>query len=324
MISDLLQPFYDVFSSTFLWSSSRHYWLYMVGYVAIAAVLYLRIKSLKGSFLSFMFPREVYTHPSAVFDFKIWLALILVIKLGVFPLIFAGVGVASSVLNSLLDLLGPSWQADRTSETPDLLDRFWFTVLATACADFGFFFMHYLQHKISWLWVFHKVHHSAEVLTPVTANRHHPVDYILEACAAFLLGGLGVVIFTRFHGTEIDRLTILNASAIHFFYYMGANFRHSHLWLCYGKVSTVFVSPAMHQVHHSIAPQHFNKNFGFIFSVWDWMFRTRYIPIRQEDLKFGLPNDEPGYSSLVDALFRPFRECITQLRQWRTWHRSRP
>lgn len=59
--------------------------------------------------------------------------------------------------------------------------------------------MHYCQHKISWLWAFHKVHHSAEGLTPLTANRHHPVDYALGAATAILLGAIGTVVFSRLH-----------------------------------------------------------------------------------------------------------------------------
>ena len=46
-------------------------------------------------------------------------------------------------------------------------------------ADFGFFFGHYLGHKVPLLWEFHKVHHSAEVLSPLTNYRFHPLDRVL-------------------------------------------------------------------------------------------------------------------------------------------------
>lgn len=312
-----------IFHSKFLWSGSRHYWLYMVGYLLIAFILYQQIRIKNLSFWSFLFPREIYTHRSNILDLKIWLIIIVVLKLGFLTAVFSGVGIATGIVDSAFDLLGPEWRVERTGEAPGFYDRLLFMFVVTCCADFGFFIMHYLYHRISWLWAFHKVHHSAEVLTPVTANRHHPVDYMLEGCSAFLMGGIGATVFTRIHGIEVDALTIMNVSAIHFFYYMTANLRHSHLWLGFGKWgSRLFVSPAMHQIHHSIAPQHSNKNFGFIFSFWDWIFRTRYIPAEKEHLVFGLAHEEIGYTGFFDAMLRPFKESFEKIQCIGSWVRS--
>ena len=320
---DIIQSLGEIFRSKFLWSGSRHYWVYMLGYIAIAFILYQPVKASGKSFLSFLFPRKIYSHPSVILDFKIWLIIIVIIKLGLFTVIFAGVSIATGLVDNALDLLGPAWQVDRTGEPPGFTDRLLFLIVFTACGDFGFFIMHYIYHRISWLWAFHKVHHSAEVLTPITANRHHPIDYLLEACAAFLMYGVATTVFTRYHGIEVDTLTILNVSAIHFIYYMTANLRHSHLWLGFGKwMSCIFISPAMHQIHHSVAPHHYNKNFGFIFSFWDWIFRTRYIPSEKEELVFGLANGEAGYTGFFDSMLRPFKECFEQIITPGTWLRS--
>lgn len=322
-------------NSTFMLSSSRHYWLYMLCYLLIAIVLYwlahpttqatTSVPVKNNSFLRYLFPKNIYTHPSVLLDFKIWLIIILTIKLGLFGLLYTGVGIFSGVLDGAFDLLGPQWRLDRTTEAPGITDRILYTIILTCCIDFGFFIMHYCQHKISWLWAFHKVHHSAEVLTPVTANRHHPVDYILEAATAILLGAIGTVVFTRWHGTEVDRLTLLNTSAIHCVYYMTANLRHSHLWLHFGKLPCqLFVSPAMHQIHHSIDKRHYNKNFGFVFSFWDALFRCRYLPEKQEELTFGLHGNESGYRGLADAMFRPFKESVTTVTRPTAWLRKSP
>lgn len=321
-------------NSTFMLSSSRHYWLYMLCYLLVAVALYLMAKNAshattdhtrKNSFLSFLFPKQIYTHPSLLLDFKIWLVVALIVKLGLFGLIYTSVGIISGLIESLIDLLGPAWRANRIAEAPTVGDRIFYTIVLTCCIDFGFFIMHYCQHKISWLWAFHRVHHSAEVLTPVTANRHHPVDYIIEASMAILLGAIGTIVFTRWHGTEIDRLTLLNTSAIHCVYYMTANVRHSHLWLHFGKLPCqIFVSPAMHQIHHSIDARHYNKNFGFVFSFWDALFRCRYIPEQKEPLTFGLHNNEPGYKGLADAMIRPFKESFKAMAQPRHWGRKSP
>jgi sterol desaturase/sphingolipid hydroxylase (fatty acid hydroxylase superfamily) len=71
------------------------------------------------------------------------------------------------------------------------------TVFLAAAADFALFFSHFLQHRIPWLWEFHKVHHSAEVMTLITVFRMHPVDNILVSSMGGLLSGLawGVLLF---------------------------------------------------------------------------------------------------------------------------------
>jgi sterol desaturase/sphingolipid hydroxylase (fatty acid hydroxylase superfamily) len=164
------------------------------------------------------------------------------------------------------------------------------------------------------LWAFHKVHHSASVLTPFTANRHHPVDYLIHSGFAFMMGSIAMVLFSRYHGVKIDSITLFNTSAIHFFYYMSANFRHSHIWLSFGVLNKVLVSPAMHQIHHSIAPRHHHRNFGFVFSIWDWCFQTRYLPVRQESIVVGLSDSERGYNGFLDALLRPFADSVNVLK----------
>ncbi|MEL6701787.1 MAG: sterol desaturase family protein, partial [Pseudomonadota bacterium] len=93
------------------------------------------------------------------------------------------------------------------------------------------------------------------------------------------------------------------------------NFHHSHIWVRYGRVMEhVFISPAQHQIHHSVEPRHFNKNFGQFLAIWDWMFGTLYIPEGREDIRIGLdaPEDAPLMThSLWTALWNPLQ------RMWR-------
>jgi len=44
-----------------------------------------------------------------------------------------------------------------------------------------------------------------------------------------------------------------------------------------GGLSTVFLGPQLHRIHHSIHPEHFNTNFCGAFPVWDLLFGT-YLP----------------------------------------------
>jgi sterol desaturase/sphingolipid hydroxylase (fatty acid hydroxylase superfamily) len=92
------------------------------------------------------------------------------------------------------------------------------------------------------------------------------------------------------------------------YYLFGYNLRHSHVWLSYGPaVSRVFISPAQHQIHHSAAKEHVDKNIGFVFSFWDMAAGTLCIPDRKMDIQFGLRHgEEKEYNSLARLFFLPF------------------
>jgi sterol desaturase/sphingolipid hydroxylase (fatty acid hydroxylase superfamily) len=61
----------------------------------------------------------------------------------------------------------------------------------------------------------------------------------------------------------------------------------------------VLVSPHMHQAHHSADAAQHDKNFATVFSLWDWMFGTLYLPAREERFRFGV--DEPAAEALPAA-----------------------
>ena len=92
-------------------------------------------------------------------------------------------------------------------------------ILAIVVADFGFFLSHYLMHKIPILWYFHEVHHSAEVLTPVTVYRTHPVEDLINATIASLIAGIGAAAYTSTTGNEVLLPTMfgINASSVRLF-----------------------------------------------------------------------------------------------------------
>ena len=51
--------------------------------------------------------------------------------------------------------------------------------------------------------------------------------------------------------------------------------RHTHLKMSYGKwLNAIFLCPHYHQLHHSVDPRHYNRNYGQILAIWDWMFST--------------------------------------------------
>jgi len=195
----------------------------------------------------------------------------------------------------------PAWSVDLS-----------LTFLTLIALDFGFFVSHWLQHKVPALWTFHQVHHSAEVLTPITAYRVHPVDDLL---ALALSGGCAGLVQGMVQTFSPGNGHVLMICGVHIglvlFYLAGFNLRHSSAWFSYGAFwSQWFISPAQHRIHHSLDPQHFDKNFGFIFACWDRIAGTLFVPIQAQRIRVGLSgvsySDADRYQSVWHLYSRPF------------------
>jgi sterol desaturase/sphingolipid hydroxylase (fatty acid hydroxylase superfamily) len=193
------------------------------------------------------------------------------------------------------------------------------TVAAVVFADIGFFVSHYLQHRIGFLWEFHKVHHAAEVLHPLALYRRHPLDAALDA---ILMGGAAGVIL-GLSGYLFDEsvvgVTILGTNAVLFaFHLAGVHLRHSHIPFSYGPVlDRIFICPTLHQIHHGCSPQHVDKNFGGIFSIWDWLAGTLYLPHDDEEVILGLQNAEHcDYNSIASLYILPFVKNAVRMQRF--------
>jgi sterol desaturase/sphingolipid hydroxylase (fatty acid hydroxylase superfamily) len=194
-----------------------------------------------------------------------------------------------------------------------------YTVATVLMADLSFYVGHRLAHRVSFLWEFHKVHHSAVVMTPITYLREHPMDQLVLGTAAALFVGPVTGLFMHWFPEELTVTKVLGLNVITFVWYLmlGANLRHSHVWLPFGRVlDRIFSSPAQHQIHHSEDPAHHDRNFGSMLAIWDWMFGTLYAPVeRPAHLRFGIGaglNEQ--YQTLPDFYLRPFRNCFALLR----------
>jgi len=186
-------------------------------------------------------------------------------------------------------------------------------------ADLGFYLHHLAFHKIPFLWEFHKVHHSAEVLTPLTDYRAHPLEMLTVGIATGIMLGLAQGIFGYITASTPSVVTLTGMNLVFFLYYLsGYSLRHSHFWISYGPVfSKVFISPAQHQIHHSSAEKHWDKNFGGVFALWDWLFGTLYLPKSKEELVFGIGSETPKYRNPVQLFTRPFEKNLRASRHRR-------
>ncbi|MFT7639489.1 MAG: sterol desaturase/sphingolipid hydroxylase (fatty acid hydroxylase superfamily) [Pirellulaceae bacterium] len=284
---------------------------YLLTMIGMCYLLYRRAKSVR-SFFNWAFPAEIYFHKSHFVDIKLFFVSRILSLLGLFNTVAITVFVATSVMT----LVGGQQAPDAT------LHPAWIAMLMVLANDFGVYWVHRVHHETRTLWPFHAVHHSAEVLTPVTVYRKHPLYDIFSSSTRGLVMGLleGIMLGLFVGKVEFTTIAGINAGYA-LFNLLGSNFRHTHIWLSYGRVlEHILISPAQHQIHHSIDHKHYNTNYGEIFAIWDWMFGTLYIPAAREDLEFGL-SDENGkrisqpHATLTQALIVPFQESLQSFRR---------
>ena len=126
------------------------------------------------------------------------------------------------------------------------------------------YIVHFLLHKIKWMWKFHMIHHSDTKVDATTGTRHHPGDYILREIFALL----AVIIL----GAPFAFYMVYRIVTIFFTYFTHANINMP-VWLD-KTFCKVFITPNMHKFHHHFERPWTDTNFGNIFSFWDRIFGT--------------------------------------------------
>ena len=188
-----------------------------------------------------------------------------------------------------------------------------FTLCYFVLDDFARFYVHRLMHKWEFLWSFHKVHHSAEVLTPMTVFRTHPVESILFSLRSIIVQGVAIGGFIFFLGDKADLVTVFGANIFTFlFNVLGSNLRHSHVSIYYWRpIECLFISPAQHHIHHSTAVRHWDKNYGVTLAIWDGLFGSLYHSEKDVQLSFGLKQGKvSNNNSLYNLYFSPFLKSV--------------
>ncbi|MBI3809246.1 MAG: sterol desaturase family protein [Nitrospirae bacterium] len=170
-------------------------------------------------------------------------------------------------------------------------------VASVVVMDLVLYGVHRANHAVPVLWRFHRAHHSDLDLDVTTASRFHPGEVLISAGiklpAIWALGvsPLGLVSF------EIGLLA-------------AAQFQHSNLRVPEPYetiVRRVLVTPNMHRVHHSTVFVEHESNFSTIFSVWDRLFGTYHMKVRQEGIRIGLSEYQDLRAvSLPRVMWMPF------------------
>ena len=183
------------------------------------------------------------------------------------------------------------WQLDAL--WPRVTDVAWVSfVLYLLLFDFVDYLIHRGQHRFSWWWQLHALHHSQRQMTMWTDNRNHLLDDVLRDLifvAVAIAVGVGpgqfvaIVVFTQL----VESLS------------------HANVRLAFGPLlGRVLVSPAFHRLHHRIGLGHESAgpgslgghNFAVLFPVWDHLFGTALHDGRYEPT--GIRDQLPGAEGL--------------------------
>lgn len=267
----------------------RIFCLYLLSAGVIALVLvYIRGLDVKKSIKKAIAP-SLWFSQSSLLDIK-WIG---VNQLVAVFLVVPVLGGQISFALWLNKLFYSTWGAGNFIHWGVFWTSVFFTSVVFLCEDFSRFLLHYFYHKIPFLWRFHAIHHSANILTPLTLYRIHCVEMAINSCRSLLvIGGLSGVFIYIFDGV-IKPVDILGASVFSFLFHLaGSNLRHSSVWLGYGWLEKLLISPAQHQIHHSVELEHRDKNFGATLAVWDVLFGSWLCSKGESVSAFGLSGGE--------------------------------
>ncbi len=174
-----------------------------------------------------------------------------------------GVSIAARMV-----LLQPAfaWTAQRGSgwrglvEGPPWLE----TLVSLVVLDAILYFWHRLNHRVSFLWKWHKAHHLETMMDVSTAVRFHPMELALSAlwrAPAVIVLGL----------TPAELVAFDTAVAL------AAAFHHANLRLPEAverMASRWIITPGLHEIHHAQEALLRDRNFGVFFTLWDRLFRS--------------------------------------------------
>ncbi|MEP1033297.1 sterol desaturase family protein [Ekhidna sp.] len=155
-------------------------------------------------------------------------------------------------------------------------------ILGFVVRDFVQWWTHRLLHRVPFLWEFHKVHHSVKEMGFAAHLRYHWMETVVYRTIEYLpLALIGIGLRDFF--------------IIHIFTLGVGHFNHSNFKLNLGVLRYIFNNPQMHIWHHAKAlPENrsYGVNFGLTLSIWDYLFKTNYIPKSGRDIELGFPGDE--------------------------------
>lgn len=165
--------------------------------------------------------------------------------------------------------------------------------IAVIIGDFIGYWTHRWHHT-RMLWDYHAVHHSSETMDWLSAVRLHPVNDVITRvmqATPLLIFGLSPLAVEAY----VPILSVHVAMI------------HANLAWNFGPFRYVISSPAFHRWHHTMDEDGQGKNFAGIFPLYDLLFGTYYLPLRQQPRNFGI-SGETMTEDFIGQILYPFRQ----------------
>ena len=157
---------------------------------------------------------------------------------------------------------------------------------------------HRLLHRIPFLWNFHKVHHSVKEMGFAAHLRYHWMEPVVYKTILYI----PLAIIGGFDAQDV--------AIIHFFNITIGHLNHANLGWDYSKLKYIFNNPKMHIWHHAKKlPNHvrYGVNYGITLSLWDYLFKTNYIPHDGKDIELGFKGDEKFPKDFISQELYPIK-----------------
>ncbi|WP_445731178.1 sterol desaturase family protein [Mariniflexile sp.] len=204
----------------------------------------------------------------------------------------------SELFKDLLKTIGlpiSSLQLFDVDNLPQWLGLFIFFMVS----DFVQWNTHRLLHRIPFLWNFHKVHHSVKEMGFAAHLRYHWMEPVVYKSLLYI----PIAIIGGFDAQDV--------AIVHFFALAVGHLNHANLGWDYGILKYVFNNPKMHIWHHAKKlPKHvrFGVNYGLTLSLWDYIFKTNYIPHSGKDIELGFRGDETFPKDFINQELYPLNK----------------
>jgi sterol desaturase/sphingolipid hydroxylase (fatty acid hydroxylase superfamily) len=174
--------------------------------------------------------------------------------------------------------------------------EWYYWIIAYLLYDFTVFFIHFLGHKVRFLWCIHGVHHTAEEMNLTVVARGSIFDVFFTPFNFIWLPILGFHPFMIF---VIEPIARLYATLTH----VSEKYVGKHKWLEY-----IFITPSVHRVHHAKNHIYLDRNYGETFSIWDRIFKTFQKEVDNEKIEYGVMHDELNSESFWHVQFLMWKE----------------
>jgi len=204
----------------------------------------------------------------------------------------------AELFNDALGLIGLSvsnFQLFDVDDLPKWLGLFIFFIVS----DFVQWNTHRLLHRVPWLWNFHKVHHSVKEMGFAAHLRYHWMEPVMYKSLLYI----PIAIIGGFDAQDV--------SIVYFFAIVIGHLNHANLGWDYGLLKYIFNNPKMHIWHHAKKlPKHvrFGVNYGLTLSIWDYLFKTDYIPYNGKDIELGFEGEEQFPKDFISQELYPLNK----------------